>query len=145
MQWIVPATMDSGPGKKQINRFHKNTAALSRWLTSPPAALPGANLLQKLAKQIFTVPLKGLWPVKGTNLGSRGFISWPPEALFLLTLTIDGPFFRRGTSESVLLSPLFEGPVSGAGSPLKRHGSVRGRVRGRKARERRSAGVWRRG
>ncbi len=38
----------------------------------PPVALPGANLLQKGAKQVLIVPMTGLWPVMGTHVGSRG-------------------------------------------------------------------------
>ena len=39
--------------------------------------------------------MTGLWPVMVTHLGSRGFISWPPEALlFMPTLTMDGLFFE---------------------------------------------------
>ena len=51
--------------------------------TEPPVALPGANLLPKVAKPVFIVPMTGLWPVMGTYLGSRGSIPWPPEAFSL--------------------------------------------------------------
>ncbi len=40
------------------------------------------ELFEKVAKQVFIVTVTGLWPVTVTNLGSRGFIPWPPEASF---------------------------------------------------------------
>ena len=40
----------------------------------------GSQPFEKVAKQTFTVTGTDLWSVSVTNLGSRGFISWPPEA-----------------------------------------------------------------
>ena len=47
-----------------------------------------------VAKQFFIVTVTGQRPVTVTNLGSRGFISWPPEACFLVILTIEDSTFN---------------------------------------------------
>ena len=43
---------------------------------------------EKVGKQTFPIMVTDLWSITIINLGSKGSIPWPPEALFLITVTL---------------------------------------------------------